>query len=595
MRGTGLLATIIVTAATAAGAGCQTTTKDESAAVAAAVVEQAYQRLSRYSGGSAQGLGFELSDLRTATGKELNEIRFVDLATLGHGDVIDIQVQRRRGGRAGYALYQPSWRTATRTLTDDERARYLNKSVGEVIRTEGAGTPIGQVTAVTTFTVEARLQGKSRRYRAAFLWRTLPTRVGREATAAGMAVDQVTVGLNDVLAEASAPGRPPIGDGATKADGVAPLRRGQTLPNLPPTCYTSTHTEQVRLSRTIKSVKDPTKTVLTAKLDADLTCSCATDCTSRCVVDTGPLACDPDGCRRVTQAPYDERGDFEGEGQTKGAECAVALGCGVRGCTKILFCFCGEWSASLSPTFMPGPKYKFEAKFELKGAPAPEYAIKLAYNMKCSRCYVQSEFLGPPVDASDEENWGGPWSDWQFAPLPGCGDGTCNDSTETCETCPTDCGDCGSSSSGAGGSSGGGGGGSGGGGTLCGDMGLGWYYNHQASECASACEGACQTKHDCGGRPCWDPYAGVGYCQQCPQLARCGDGACQGRIGENCETCPSDCGQCPTEDPQTNSCGSQGFYEAGDYDTCVQDCGECTRKQDCGGLPCDGGYCWRCG
>jgi hypothetical protein len=52
----------------------------------------------------------------------------------------------------------------------------------------------------------------------------------------------------------------------------------------------------------------------------------------------------------------------------------------------------------------------------------------------------------------------------------------------------------------------------------------------------------------------------------------------------------------PEPDPgSTNTCGSQGFYEQGDYDSCVNDCGECTRKQDCGGLPCEGGYCWRCG
>ena len=124
-------------------------------------------------------------------------------------------------------------------------------------------------------------------------------------------------------------------------------------------------------------------------------------------------------------------------------------------------------------------------------------------------------------------------------------------------------------------------------------MGPGWYYNHQASECSTACEGPCQTKFDCGGQPCLDPHAGVNYCQQCPQLARCGDGACQGRIGEDCSTCPSDCGIC--RDPDTNTCGSQGFYEKDDHDRCVDECGSCTRKQDCGGLPCEGGYCWRCG
>jgi hypothetical protein len=45
------------------------------------------------------------------------------------------------------------------------------------------------------------------------------------------------------------------------------------------------------------------------------------------------------------------------------------------------------------------------------------------------------------------------------------------------------------------------------------------------------------------------------------------------------------------------NCECEGFYEHDKYDQCVQDCGECTRKQDCGGVPCEPwpGYCWKCG
>ena len=57
---------------------------------------------------------------------------------------------------------------------------------------------------------------------------------------------------------------------------------------------------------------------------------------------------------------------------------------------------------------------------------------------------------------------------------------------------------------------------------------------------------------------------------------------------------------CAGEEPVFNpdaSCGGQGFYEHDQYDQCVQDCGYCTKKQDCGGVPCEPwpGYCWRCG
>jgi hypothetical protein len=159
---------------------------------------------------------------------------------------------------------------------------------------------------------------------------------------------------------------------------------------------------------------------------------------------------------------------------------------------------------------------------------------------------------------------------WYCPSISWCGDGACTKG-ETCYNCPQECPCVGKT---------------------CGEMGPGWYYNHQTADCERDCEGSCQVKFDCNGGKCLDPYAQVEYCLQCPALARCGDGACQGRIGENCSSCPGDCGPCQQE---TNTCGSQGFYDMGDYDRCVEDCGECTRKQDCGGLPCEGGYCWRCG
>ncbi len=61
----------------------------------------------------------------------------------------------------------------------------------------------------------------------------------------------------------------------------------------------------------------------------------------------------------------------------------------------------------------------------------------------------------------------------------------------------------------------------------------------------------------------------------------CGDGLCE--LGEDCETCPEDCGECPP--PPV--CGD-GFCEPGEScDTCPADCGEC--GGDCAHNPCDAG------
>jgi hypothetical protein len=163
--------------------------------------------------------------------------------------------------------------------------------------------------------------------------------------------------------------------------------------------------------------------------------------------------------------------------------------------------------------------------------------------------------------------------------LARCGDGACQPRRgENCETCVADCGTCVQPKT-------------------CGEMGLGWYEANQADTCKTACSGDCLIKFDCDGLPCFSPATGLSYCYKCPQLARCGDGACQGRIGERCDTCPADCGPCPEDDTDdgnhTNSCGSQGFVTQDECNDSV-DCSNCITKFDCGGLPCEGGYCFKC-
>lgn len=164
-----------------------------------------------------------------------------------------------------------------------------------------------------------------------------------------------------------------------------------------------------------------------------------------------------------------------------------------------------------------------------------------------------------------------PWPNYCWMCRAPCGDGVCGQ-TETCFNCPADC-SCE--------------------GRRCDEMPTGWYFNPPHGDCEGNCNVQCETKRDCAGMKCLDPYSNVEYCRQCPDLVRCGDGNCQPGRGENHDNCPNDC---PAEPPPTNSCSSQGFYEHDQLGQCEADCGSCTRKQDCGGLPCDPpGYCWRCG
>ncbi len=71
-------------------------------------------------------------------------------------------------------------------------------------------------------------------------------------------------------------------------------------------------------------------------------------------------------------------------------------------------------------------------------------------------------------------------------------------------------------------------------------------------------------------------------CESCPDDCgdcepECGDGSCHG--DEDCDSCPEDCGECAAE------CGDGTCDEDEDCDSCSEDCGEC--EPECGDDVCD--------
>lgn len=125
-----------------------------------------------------------------------------------------------------------------------------------------------------------------------------------------------------------------------------------------------------------------------------------------------------------------------------------------------------------------------------------------------------------------------------------------------------------------------------------------------APECGdSFCNGGedCQTcPLDCGQCPpgCPDGQCmGTESCQTCPQDCGmcppiCSDGKCNGN--EHCQTCPQDCGYCPPGCPN----GLCGMDES--CKSCPQDCGVCPSAcpdnvcngtEDCNSCPQDCGVC----
>jgi len=122
------------------------------------------------------------------------------------------------------------------------------------------------------------------------------------------------------------------------------------------------------------------------------------------------------------------------------------------------------------------------------------------------------------------------------------------------------------------------------------------------SQCNS--QGQCTCVPDCAYKECGPDGCG-GECGQCAQFQTCtasgkckyvtplcGDGNCMGFIGEDCDACPDDCGECCGN----GSCEPQ-FAE--NCQACPQDCDECCGNgfcdvqldETCSNCPMDCGPC----
>ena len=159
-----------------------------------------------------------------------------------------------------------------------------------------------------------------------------------------------------------------------------------------------------------------------------------------------------------------------------------------------------------------------------------------------------------------------------------CGNGVCHsEKGETCKSCPLDCGPCPAAA-------------------VCGD---GLCTNGEDNiKCPTDCkppgvcgDGVCSSNENC--QNCLkDCACGSGqYCS--PTLKACtprpcGDGKCDKGIGEDCNTCPSDCGECL----RTPVCGDARCDPEETPIACPQDC---TLKVICGNGICDPAEnCWDC-
>jgi hypothetical protein len=165
---------------------------------------------------------------------------------------------------------------------------------------------------------------------------------------------------------------------------------------------------------------------------------------------------------------------------------------------------------------------------------------------------------------------------------PVCGDGVCN-GAETCTTCPQDCGGCDYT------------------GDCCQSNGSPGCNDALITQCVCAQDAyCCDTTWD---ETCVAELAQFG-CGTCADEPACGDFFCD--VGEDCLTCPQDCGSCTGDCCQDNGtpgckdatvaacvCAQDAFCCQTEWDSiCAQEvgdfgCGDCGDGELCGNGLCD--------
>jgi len=97
-------------------------------------------------------------------------------------------------------------------------------------------------------------------------------------------------------------------------------------------------------------------------------------------------------------------------------------------------------------------------------------------------------------------------------------------------------------------------------------------FGEDCKTCPGDC-GKCPPPPGCGDGKC----TGTESCSTCPKDCGncCGNGTCDAALGESCASCPSDCGACPP------TCGNGKCDPTESCASCAKDCGQCCGDGKC--------------
>jgi hypothetical protein len=318
------------------------------------IVRATYERLANYVQGSGTPLRFELSDFRTYAPRQFAKLPWLRLVDMPGGAVIDMTraVQQNDYLRTTTVVYKPTWAEHAGELPSVQGGVELaSASAADVLGAlGGTEADVRQVEALTSFAVKVTFEGRSRAYRAAFLW--LPSSLTSYTL---IVADNIVQGVEEAARESLPAGGP--------NDHIA-LPPAGAVPGGGNSCTPSDVTQPFPYSQTGST--DHISGSHSANANINVRCACSAACASTCEASVLSSSCTESGfpldsCHRMATSTK-QSGDFKGNGHQTPSACAAGVACVKKSC---LFCLCGlSVSISLSGvtvTFTPSSAVDWDA------------------------------------------------------------------------------------------------------------------------------------------------------------------------------------------------------------------------------------------
>jgi hypothetical protein len=330
-------------------------------------IRAAYQRLEKYASAANHPLELRLSGFETLDQSQFDEVQWLDVADMPGGAVIDATPEANTdalGVRS--ARYRMKWNTHSEEewlQTEDGRAM-VGMTVAEILEKLAAQSPDYQgLQALTRYEVEASLDGRTRKYRAAALWGAS----GTPGYARMILLDRIVQGVEEAAVE-----RLPT---PVEAALQAPPRERRANAKSSAQCEPSSST--ISRGKSLSGNNNHFSGYHFSDAYFVAECSCSWDCRSECDARLSIANCSDTGtpstsCHKMASSINASAG-FKSDGHLEGASCAAGLGCVQKAC---LFCACGL-SVEVS---IVGDLISFSY------SGGPDWSGNLEFSAQCPRC-----------------------------------------------------------------------------------------------------------------------------------------------------------------------------------------------------------------